>query len=101
MKKTAKYTAANGGKLTVRAADGRRGINIGVTVKNPGEKALTGCQQTFELSETAEAQANEAFDKLCADAVTQGWTLKPPYVRPPAKEKKPKRATLTEIPRVS
>ena len=101
MKKNAKFTAASGGKLTVRALEGRRGINVGVTVKNPGEKALVGCQSTFELSDTAEAQASAEFDKLCADAITQGWTLKPPFVRPPAKEKKPKRATLIEIPRVS
>src|SRR5258706_7937648 len=71
MKQTAKFTSADGGaKLSIQAKQGKKGVNVLATLKNPGQPAQTGCRATF----STEADATKQFAALKADAVKNGWT---------------------------
>ncbi len=63
---------ANGSKLKVYAHEGKRGINIGVTIKNPGMRAVTGCPACVQDQDVAAAR----FYELVNDAISLGWTPK-------------------------
>lgn len=65
-----KMISADGNtKLRVYAKEGKRGINVGVTIKDPGVKARTGCQDTFE---NADAALNR-FNALVKQGEDLGW----------------------------
>jgi hypothetical protein len=66
-----KFVAA-GSKLKVYAHEGKQGVNLGVTIKNPGMKAATGCQSTFAMEDVEKAKAR--FEELVRDAQSLGWT---------------------------
>ncbi len=68
---TARYTGGNS-TLEVQLAAGKRGQNVRVTFRTPGEKTTSGCRELI----ADEAKAKARFDALCADAVKRGWTLK-------------------------
>lgn len=76
--------------LTVYLRVGKKGLNIGASLRKPGEKASTGGRQTF----TDEAAAATAYVQLKTDAVTNGWTEK---VKPVKKDrvKKDRNAFMT------
>ncbi len=53
----------------VYAKQGKRGFNLGVTVKGQNVKAFTTEQVTLET----QAASDEAFDKLVAKVTSKGW----------------------------
>lgn len=66
----ARFTGGTNSVLTVMLHTGKRGHNLKVSVRTPGEKTTTGLRST--VKEDAEAAAQ--FKALCADAVKRGWT---------------------------
>jgi hypothetical protein len=64
-----------GSVLVVSLKKGKKAIQISVKRRISGEKAATGCRETFTLEQTAEAQAS--YDKLVAAAKSKGWTEAP------------------------
>jgi hypothetical protein len=96
MNKTARFTGGES-NLMVILHKGKRGHNLKVTVRTPGEKTTTGMRS----SHTDEAEAEARFKTLCAEAEKEGWALKagrstfhempaPPTAKP-ASAKKPAR----------
>ncbi len=57
--------------LTVSALQGKTGYNVRASYKlTKTARAQTGCRATF----TTAAEAQSAFDALCAECVKRGWT---------------------------
>lgn len=69
---TARFTGGTNSILTVMLHKGKRGHNLKVSVRTPGEKTTTGLRSTV----TDEAEAQAQFKLLCANAMKQGWTPK-------------------------
>lgn len=85
--------------LTVYLRAGKRGLNVAASIKKPNEKAMPGARESFvetdPVSEpSAEQRALAHFEKLKADAITNGWTEK---VKPVKKDrvKKDRNAFMT------
>lgn len=68
----ATFTGGTNSTLTVRLHKGKKGHNLKVSVRTPGEKTTTGLRSTV----TDEVEATARFKALCADAAKQGWTAK-------------------------
>lgn len=68
----ARFTGGTNSTLTVMLHTGKRGHNLKVSVRTPGEKTTTGLRSTVKGDEDAAAE----FEALCADAVKRGWTPK-------------------------
>jgi hypothetical protein len=87
--------------LVVYMRSGKRGLNVGTSIKVPGKKAVTGCQQTFapngeEGNTDHEVEAMALVTKLREQAIEKGWTEK---TRPPKKERvKKDRDAFKEVP---
>ncbi|HXG90542.1 MAG TPA: hypothetical protein VNJ02_19630 [Vicinamibacterales bacterium] len=69
--RTTRFTSGTH-SLTISLRKGQAGIKTSVRHRTPEAKPQIGCKNYFEL--TDEAKAQESFDALVADAVTNGWT---------------------------
>lgn len=69
---SARFTGGTNSTLMVMLHTGKRGHNLKVSVRTPGEKTTTGMRSTVK----DDAEAMEQFKALCADAVKRGWTPK-------------------------
>jgi len=83
----AKFRSA-GSKLKVYAHEGKTGFNVGVSIKNPGMKALTGCQENFDNAEAAEAR----FKARVQESLDNGWVPRE------ANEGGTRRVSFTSVP---
>ena len=70
-KLVAKFANSEGSRLTVFAKNGKRGVNVGASLKAVGEPAQTGCRSTV----ATEIEGTEAWNTLKAAAIANGWTL--------------------------
>jgi hypothetical protein len=85
-KLVAKFTNAEGSKLTIFARNAKRGgVNVAASLKVPGEQAQTGCRSTV----ATETEGTEAFAALKASAIANGWA---------AIEKKDRDGSFSTIP---
>jgi hypothetical protein len=74
MKQTTRFSHSNGALMDVVARSGKQGISVFARVRQAGQRTVNGCRSVF--LEKNEADATTMFDKLTADAVKKGWTLK-------------------------
>jgi hypothetical protein len=70
----ARFTGGVNSTLEVQLTTGKKGQNVRVSVRTPGEKTQTGCRNLF----TEPAKATAKFDALVADALKRGWIAKAP-----------------------
>lgn len=70
----ARYTSGTAATLLVFAKTTKARITVAARMKEPGQRAQSGCHEHFTTEQEADALA--AFNRLCAAALKAGWTLR-------------------------